>query len=504
MNSRVLTLVKSWLVIDFFGESRKTGEPGSSLTSTIFTQSFIGLFFAAVFLPDFHGIAVAYLAANLSLSTGLIGIGMLGEPKRQKREEADELLVRTAPMPAGSLTLARALHSSFSLTLVTTGMAIPPAILAYWACGFSLVAIPLYLLMATVVAAFMAAALAIFTRFVFLTMGPARSQLVAGTLKATLLAGGLVGFAICLPHLDKTAEHLPIGRTGAMMWPPYWAARVIDRPLDAGFFWLLLAGLALVLFVAAMALNSMQRNRIQKRAKRPGILSAVDRALTRDGPLLGITRFIATMLFRSPGFRARVLPLFGIPAGMVMLSLWDTQDPRAQALLLGMTLQAPAIGMPFLVTFLPRSDHENAGWIFRTSPHRDMRLYRTASLVALTTHVLLPVQIAACLGLLAASSWSLSEVLFAVTMPLFSLGLGVFVTEICLTRLTTAPFTNDSDMEEGAMEFGGLTALAIILALFGGAFSMLAANPYGILIAAALLGAAIHRLRGNCRVALTT
>jgi hypothetical protein len=257
------------------------------------------------------------------------------------------------------------------------------------------------------------------------------------------------------------------------------------------------------LFVAGTALHGMQRNRIQRRSPRPGVLSRIDRILTREGPLLGITRFVATMLFRSPGFRARVLPLFGIPAGMVMLSLWDTADPRSQALLLGMTLQAPAIGMPFLVTFLPRSDHENAGWIFRTSPHGDMKLYRTASLVALTTHVLLPVQLAACLGLLAASSWTVPEVLFAVTMPMFSLGLGVFVTEICLTKLTTAPFTNDSDTEDGAMEFGGLTAIAIALALLGGAFSVIAADPYGILVAGALVGTALRRLRGRCRTALT-
>ena len=129
MQSRVLTLVRSWLVIDFFSESRRTGEPGSSLTTTVFGQSFFGLLFAAVFLPETTEQAVAYFAANLSLSTVLIGIGLLGDPKGYKRELADEFLVHTAPMPARSLAVARALHSSFYLGLVTTGMAIPPAVL---------------------------------------------------------------------------------------------------------------------------------------------------------------------------------------------------------------------------------------------------------------------------------------------------------------------------------------------------------------------------------------
>ncbi len=502
MKSRVLTLVQSWLVIDFFGDSRKSNEPGSSLTSTIFTQSFVGLLFATVFLPEHHGVAVAYLAANLSLSTCLIGIGMLSEPKRQKREQADEFLVTTAPMPAGSLTLARMLHSSFSLTLVTTGMAIPPAVLSYWVCGFSWISIPLYLLTATAAAGFMAASLAIFTRLIFLTMGPSQAQLLAGTLKAALLGCGFVGFAICLPHMSGTADALPIGRTGAMMWPPYWAARVIDRPFDAGLFWLLILGTAVGLFVAGTALHSIQRNRVQRRPAGLGVLGRLDVALTREGALLGITRFIATMLFRSPGFRARVLPLFGLPAGMVLLSLWDLDNPRARALLLGMTLQFPAIFLPFLVTFLPRSDQENAGWIFWTSPHRDMRLYRTASLVALTTHVLLPVQLAACLALLIAGSWTLPEVLFATTMPLFSLGLGALVAEVCLQRLATEPFTFDGDAEEGAMEFGGLMGIAMGLALLGGGFSVVASQPLGILGALALPGLALFRLRGNCRRAI--
>ena len=269
----------SWLVIDFFGDSRKTGEPGSSLTSTIFTQSFIGLLFAAVFIPEEQGLGVAYVAANLSLSTMLIGIGLLGDPKRTKREAADELLVRTAPMPAGSLAIARLLHGAFYLGLVSTGMAIPAGVLCYWACDHRIAAVFLYILMATVVAGLLAGALAVFARFAMLLLGPIRAQLVAGSLKAALLAGGFLGFVACLPHMGDTADALPMGRTGAMLWPPYWAARVVDKPLEAGLFWALLSGLALVLFALATLANRLRQNRVQSRPARRGLLSRLDRVL---------------------------------------------------------------------------------------------------------------------------------------------------------------------------------------------------------------------------------
>jgi hypothetical protein len=45
---KLAALVETWLILDFFGDARRTGEPSSSLTSTIFTQSFLALVFAAL------------------------------------------------------------------------------------------------------------------------------------------------------------------------------------------------------------------------------------------------------------------------------------------------------------------------------------------------------------------------------------------------------------------------------------------------------------------------
>ncbi len=507
MHSRVLTLVRSWLVIDFFSESRRTGEPGSSLTTTVFGQSFFSLIFAAVFLPDSTKQAVAYLAANLSLSTILIGIGLLGDPKGYKRELADEFLVHTSPMPAGSLALARAIHSSFYIALVTTGMAIPPAVLAYWVCGQSLTAVALYLVMATAAAGIMAASLALITQFVHLMTGPLRAQLLIGTLKMLLLGGGFAGFARCLPHLSDTADQLPIGRLGAMFWPPYWGARIIDQPGQSILFWQILLGTGAALFLAASALNRMRRRRLQPKPARYALLARMDRWFVAEGPLLGVVRFVATMLYRSPGFRARVLPIFGMPAAMVVLSLWaNTDDHQGRTLLLGVTLQFPAIFLPFLIAFLPRSDHEHAGWIFETSPHQEIELYRTASLVALTTHILVPVQLTACAALLLASGGNLNAILFAISMPVFSLAVATLVGGICMRQLRVKPFT-EGGPGDGALEFGGLLTTAILLTLGGGSFSLYAGNtqwPHqlaSLALACGCLGLVLIRLRSRCATA---
>lgn len=496
MNSRILTLVSSWLTIDFFGDSRRTGEPGSSLTSTIFTQSFIGLLFAAVFLPDdAEGSPVAYIAANLSLSTILIGIGMLGESTRYKRELADEYMVFTAPLSAHSLTLARILHRSFYLCLVTTGMAIPPAILCYWVCGHSLLVIPCYILLANVVAGLMAGLLATFTQAVHLFLGPARAQLLAGTLKGLMLGGGFVGFAICLPYMTKTVADLPVGKVGAMFWPPYWAAHILGHPKDAATFWLLLGSTAAALFLLGSTLHRLRRRKRHRRPERPGWLARVDRSLAGEGPLLGVTHFVSTMLYRSPGFRGRVLPLFGMPAAMVLLSLWDLEDAPSRNLLLGITLQFPAIFLPFLVAFLPRSDHEHASWMFETSPHQGLELYRAGSLFALTSHVLLPLQLVTMIGLLSAGIGSQQGILFAVVMPIFSLALGVLVAEASLLSLHHRPFTLDSESGGENSGLNGLMVAAIGLALLGGLASVVATNPIGWIATTAIVAIAISRLR---------
>ena len=115
------------------------------------------------------------------------------------------------------------------------------------------------------------------SRLAFALLGPIRAQLVAGTLKALLLAGGMLGFVASLPHLEATADALPFGRLGALCWPPYWAARLVEQPIAAGVFWLPLAGAAAVLLAAATLVNRLRPTRVQGRPSHRGILARLDR-----------------------------------------------------------------------------------------------------------------------------------------------------------------------------------------------------------------------------------
>ncbi len=496
MKRGITSLVHAWLVLDFFGHSRKTGESGSSLTTTIFAQSFIGLLFAAFLLPE-EGVSQteAYLAANLSISTLLVGILLLGDPKRHKRATADRLLVRTSPLPATALTLARAMHGGFYLCLVTTGMAIPPAILAYWVCGHQLWVVPVYLCMASLCAGLLAGLLACINQVSLLFMGVVRAQLVVSSLKTLLLGGGFVGIALCMPKLSGSAADLPLGPGSAQAWPPYWAGKFLAEPSSNLGALALLCALGVTLYLLATVLAALGRRQRQTPPMRPGVLAHLDRHLAKQGPLLGMTRFISTMLYRSPGYRARVLPLFGMPIAMILLSMLGSQDGKGHALLLGMTLQFPAIFLPFLVTFLPISDHENSSWVFHTSPHIQPRLYRSASLLSLSSHLLIPLFGLAwlCLSFTSGGEWP--KLCFAFSLSTFSLALAILTAEFCLRRLHSIPFTQDLDSKDKGADFGGMMGIAAVLSLLGGGFSLLAASPWGLALGLACLGFAASRLR---------
>lgn len=498
--AKIRSLVTTWLTIDFFADSRKHGDVGSSLTSTIFTQAFMSLAFAAVFLPEVaRETALAWLSANLTLSTGLIGIGVLADPQRSRRAQADELLLQTAPVSALEATLARLAHGAFYMVLISVGMAIPPAILSYWVCGASLQAVALYLVMASLLAGLMAGCLALFTRAVRLGFGEGRAQLFAGTLKALLLGGGLCGFALCIPHLDGRAHELPFGELAVESWPPFWAAQVILQPAAAWPYLLRLVLSAAALFGIGVLLQGLRPRRVQGRGGRGGLLAGVERRIAGEGALFGVAQFVGLMLYRSPGFRARVLPLFGMPAAMGLLSFWDQQEGVGQTLLMGTVLQFPAVFLPFLVAFLHRSDQEKTGWVFRTSPHRELGVYRAGSLIALSTRVLLPLQLVACVALLALAVLQGRGHWFALSMPLFSLALGVMVCEICLGALQGIPFSEDKDASEEGLGFGALSTLGLVLALLGALFSLYADGLPGLVLSLALLALASWRLLATRR-----
>ncbi|MFN9705023.1 MAG: hypothetical protein ACK595_09410, partial [Planctomycetota bacterium] len=224
-----LALVHSWLVLDFFGDARRAGKGHTStLTTTVFAQSFGALALAAVLYPETP--PVPFAAANLSLSTLLLVLGHLGDDDLPARRAADEVLLRTAPLSRLAATAARALHAAFALGLVTIGMALPPAILLAFLVGDPLQA-PLYVVAALVCSGLGVLALGLVARAAHAVLGPGRAALALGTLKAMLYAGGFVAFARLLPRLQGPADALPVPPALLAGWPPYHAAHWLHAPL---------------------------------------------------------------------------------------------------------------------------------------------------------------------------------------------------------------------------------------------------------------------------------
>ena len=108
---KIAALVHTWLVLDFFGDARRTGGTGSSLTTTIFTQSFLAAVFAFLLYPETP--MVPFAAANLSLSSLLVAIGTLANEDQLNRRRADHALLASAPVGRATVTLARSGHAAF-------------------------------------------------------------------------------------------------------------------------------------------------------------------------------------------------------------------------------------------------------------------------------------------------------------------------------------------------------------------------------------------------------
>jgi hypothetical protein len=458
-----LALVRAWLTLDFFGDARRSGAGhASSLTTTIFAQSFLALGFAALLYPDTP--RVPFAAANLSLSTLLLALGALGEAGRPERRAADAVLLRTAPLSPMAAATARALHAAFALMLVTIGMALPPAILLAFLVGEPLQA-PLYVAAACLCSGLAAGALGLGAKVAQAWLGADRAALAMGTLKAVLYGGGLVLFARSLPALDATADALPIGRAWLDAVPPYHAAKWLAAP--AAEAWrlgaLLAAGAALAL---AAGLVRDDGDGAARRRRRGGALLRLLHGVTPPGPARGIAEFAAIGVWRSPSFRARALPLLGIPAAMAFLAIGGDEqdaDPRLVAVL----LQAPAMYLPFLVMFLPHADHPGASWMFAHAPRLGLATVRDATWRALCTHVVLPIGGAMALAVAAAAPGPGAANCAAA---LFAVGVAAFAARRAVRALPAPPFSRALEGETG-LDFGQLMIGTMALGALGFAFA---------------------------------
>ncbi len=493
---KITALVRAWLLIDFFGDARRAGKrDGSSLTTTIFAQSFFALVFAWLLFPDTA--PVPFAAANLCLSSLLIAIGALGDESRPERRAADEHLLRTAPLARLTVALARSGHAAFSIMLVTIGMALPPGILLAYVQRDAL-QFPAYVAGACVCSALACGVLGAIGTVAARWLGATRTALLLGSIKAVLLGGGLVLFATTLSRLQRTADAIPIGRAGAELLPPYHVARWLAAPgAETWRLAVLLAGGLVLLAVVAMIDGGAAARRHRLPAGSP--LRALLARLAGGGPRLGIAGWVAVAMWRSAGFRARVLPLLGMPAAMAALALRDpTHD---SAVLTSVLLQLPAIYLPFLVAFLPRADQAGTAWVFAQAPELSRRSIADATWLALVTHVLLPVHALALL-LLGAVGGALT---MTVPASLFACGVAIVAARVLAGAIDEVPFTRSRE-GDGALDLGATFANALLLGAVGAGFALLPAGTPRWLAASAALAVAIAllaRAKGRAHTADT-
>ncbi|GAB4143731.1 MAG: hypothetical protein Fur0037_11410 [Planctomycetota bacterium] len=462
--------MRTWLLLDFFEDSRVRGRPGSSLTTAIFAQSFLSLAFAALLYPETPG--VPFAAANLTLSSLLIGLGQLSDLRRS-RLLADRVLLATAPISSSSVLAARVLHEGFQIGLLTAGSALPPAILLGWLAR-DVSVVPLYVAMACVCSGLVAGAITVVLRACSSRLGAHRAALLVGTTKALILSLGFVGFALALRHLDEGPDAMPLGRTGVSLVPTWHAARFALAPIADLAHGAILLGAAVVLWILAALIGEREAVATERIAK-SGILSGLLDRLSRGGPMLGWSRFVAAMIYRSPGFRARVLPLIGVPAAMTWLALDSVpSSARANELFLAIAMQFPAIYMPFLIAFLGRADDPGASWVMEQSPGADLALARRASLHALATHVLLPVLLLSALAMILAGIGAG----YALSLFGFSLGIGIAAARLQVQGLERFPFTSDEDER---LRIESPFASAFGLSILAAGFALLAPRIRGVL-----------------------
>gem|GEM_PF-5384175 len=485
---QTLSLMRAWLLLDFFGDARRTGDGGgSSLTTTIMWQSLLAFAFAILLYPDVG--PVPFAAANLCLSTLLISVGSLGDEQRPLRRAADESLLAGAPISNTAVVLAKSGHAAFHLVLVTAGMAISPAILLAHLTGDPLQALR-YVAAACACAGLTNASLATARELLSRLWGDARATLTMGTIKAALLGGGFVMFALALRQLGGTADDLPIGRVGAELLPTYHAAKLIAEGSGQAWRCVPWTLLALALLLLSVALRSWRPSRsAHVRQRRP--LLRLLRKVSGRGPRRGIAEFVALQMWRSPGFRARVLPLLGLPAGMVFLTLGgDGGDDYA---LLCLLLMLPAIYLPFLIAFLPRADQAKTGWVFAHAPAMSRGLVSDATWRALTTHVLLPTYLLALVLVVAVGPDRVDRAAAA----LFAFAVAVLAAER-MARVDYVPFSDDREEDRG-LDFGALMTGALALGLLGTTFGGGLAPALRAPIALAAGVAAALRLRRSPR-----
>jgi len=338
----------------------------------------------------------AYGLVSTGLCGLLVAIPLSGELARLLVvDEADEW-VRTQPVRAREVHLARLAHLLVALFTLALGSLLPAAALAPAGSGAVGRA---WIVLAGLEQALLLAALVLLVQSSL--RGRAQGLLVFA--QTVLFVGVVLAAALgarLIPALRGVAA--PADLPLAAFLPPVWFAAPLAADAPTG---LVLAGpLAALAALLLLALNPAPRTPPARRgAPLLSRLLAPARALAARTWVRRDERAVFELVFdalpREPGFVMRAYPLVAVPLVFLALGLREA-DPESLEGLCSLLCFTTAAYLPLVSSHVPASDSADARWILETAPVARSAIDAGAR-KALALRVVLPLY--ALLALLCAS-----------------------------------------------------------------------------------------------------
>ncbi len=449
--------------------------------SALFVHAIVASFLCALargILPPF-----AYGLFALSLTGGLVCVPLLGELGGCLRRDPANEWVRTLPLHARELELARVLHLLALLACLALASAIPAALLAPDTTA----------LWARILLPALSVGWVVFLAALLLLIQSALGERADGALvlfQTGVNVLSVVGIVLGIRHLQWLARIPTLGDEEALfLWfvPPAWFAAPLGATEgEPALIWLPLvptfAGLALLFVLPASApprrsLDSwlatllaparVLANRLWVRGAERGAFDLVYEALPREREVV-----------------LRAVPLLGIPLAFLVLASGESGDTARSGVLALLYFTAGAY-LPVLLVHVPVSATPDASWILRTSPVPEGALAE-GTIKALAVRFLVPLY--AVLALLGAT-WCGPAAVLRLVLP------GYLVSLLCMRwlhpRCVVAPplSMHPEDVRFDLDRFGQLAALALsltVIALLANRF--LTSGTTAVGVSAALLG----------------
>jgi hypothetical protein len=443
--------VRALLRVRFASGSRERVPLSALFVHAVLAACLCGL--ARGRLPPF-----AYGVFALSLTGALVGIPLLGELGWLLRRDPAATWVRTLPLRARELELARMLHLGALLAALALASAVPAALLAP----------PETEPGARLVLPLLAIGWVLFVAALLLGVQSLLGERAEGMLvlfQTGVIVLAVVGIVFGVRHLQELARLPAIGAPQApFLWlvPPAWfaaplaglgSARALLPLVPTG---LGIAGLALLPPIAAVEWPRGARGSWL------GALLAPARALASRlwvrRAERGAFDLVYEALPREREVMLRAVPLLGIPLAFLVLASSEARAGARSDVLALLFFTAGAY-LPVLLVHVPVSATPEAAWILRTAPV-GARAVAEGTIKALALRFLVPLY--ALLALLGATFGGL-DVIPRLALP------GYLVSLLCLRclhphcvahlPLSTPPESVRFDLDR----FGDLGGAALVL-----------------------------------------